>query len=108
MKRTKSPKTGSSKTDRSARRPAIARSMSPAATKCAAIFRNGSNQAVRLPQDLRFSDDVKEVSIRKQGDTLVISPIKKDWASFFAAAVDVPDNFMADRADLPPQSRESL
>ena len=37
-------------------------------------FKNGANQAVRLPQEIRFPADVKEVRIRKQGDALVITP----------------------------------
>jgi antitoxin VapB len=82
--------------------------MSTAASRRASIFRNGANQAVRLPQELRFPQEVKEVRIRKQGDSLVLSPIRPDWASFFAMKVDVPDDFLADRGDSPPQEREPL
>jgi antitoxin VapB len=74
----------------------------------AAIFRNGRNQAVRLPQDLRFPDKVKEVQIRREGDSILISPLKPDWPSFFALDVRVPDDFLAQRNDSPPQERESL
>jgi antitoxin VapB len=76
--------------------------------KRAAIFRNGSNQAVRLPQELRFEEHVKEVRIRKLADSLLLSPIKPDWVSFFALEVEVPDDFLTDRDDQPPQSRRSL
>lgn len=82
--------------------------MFTAYAKRASIFRNGSNQAVRLPQELRFADDVKEVRIRKQGDSLLISPVKPDWASFFAIDISVPHDFLAGRADAPPQSRAPL
>jgi antitoxin VapB len=82
--------------------------MSSGAARRASIFRNGANQAVRLPQDLRFPEDVKEVRIRKQGDGLFITPIKPDWSSFFALQVDVPDHFLANGNDPPPQSREPL
>ena len=57
---------------------------------------------------MRFADHIKEVRIRRQGGGLLISPIKPDWASFFALDVDVPDDFLSDREDLPPQSREPL
>jgi antitoxin VapB len=77
-------------------------------TKRASIFRNGANQAVRLPQELRFPEDVKEVRIRKQGDGLFITPVKPDWSSFFALQVDVPDDFLDNRKDLPPQQRGPL
>ena len=85
-----------------------AKSMSTAASRRASIFRNGANQAVRLPQELRFPEEVTEVRIRKQGDNLVLSPIRPDWASFFALKVDVPEDFLTDRDDPPPQSREPL
>ncbi len=74
----------------------------------ASIFRNGSNQAVRLPQDMRFNDNVREVRIRRLGDGLLLSPMRPDWASFFSLETPVPDDFLADRQDQPPQSREPL
>jgi antitoxin VapB len=74
----------------------------------ASIFRNGANQAVRLPQELRFSDEVKEVRIRKQGDALLISPIKPNWATFFSLTTDVPEDFLAHKDNSPPQSRDPL
>ena len=80
--------------------------MSSGVAKRASIFRNGANQAVRLPQELRFTEDVKEVRIRKQGDGLIITPVKPDWSSFFALEVDVPDDFLENRNDMPPQSRD--
>lgn len=85
-----------------------AKSMATSASRRASIFRNGANQAVRLPQELRFPAEVREVRIRKQGTSLVLSPIRPDWTSFFAMKVDVPDDFLADRADSPPQEREPL
>jgi antitoxin VapB len=74
----------------------------------ASIFRNGRNQAVRLPQDLKFPDKVKEVQVRKQGDSILLSPVKPDWASFFALDVRVPDDFLAGREDSAPQERDPL
>ena len=82
--------------------------MSSAVSKRASIFHNGANQAVRLPQELRFPADVEEVRIRKQGDGLRISRIKPNWASFFEMQVDVPDDFLDDRDDSSPQSRDLL
>ena len=87
---------------------ASAKPMSTSFFRSASIFRNGANQAVRLPQELRFSEEVKEVRIRKQGDSLLISPVRLDWASFFAHEVDVPDDFLEQRDDSPPQAREAL
>src|SRR5882724_10623607 len=98
--RTGKAKSGTSKT--------AARTMSSVAGKRASIFRNGANQAVRLPQELRFPADVKEVQIRKQGDGLFITPVKPNWSSFFALQVDVPDDFLESRSDSPAQSRDPL
>jgi antitoxin VapB len=82
--------------------------MSSAVSKRASIFRNGANQAVRLPQELRFPAEVKEVRICKQGDGLLISPVKPSWSSFFAMQVDVPDDFLENRNDSPARSRDPL
>jgi antitoxin VapB len=87
---------------------AAARSTSGTVSKRASIFRNGANQAVRLPQELRFPADVKEVRICKQGDGLFITPVKPNWTSFFALRADVPDDFLENRLDSPPQSRDPL
>ena len=94
--------------NRSVKPKAAAKSLSSSVSKRASIFRNGANQAVRLPQELRFPEDVKEVRIRKQGNGLFISPVKPDWSSFFAMQVDVPDDFLENRDDSLPQSREAL
>jgi antitoxin VapB len=96
------------KKNRSVKPKAAAKSLSSSVSKRASIFRNGANQAVRLPQELRFPEDVKEVRIRKQGNGLLISPVKPDWSSFFAMQVDVPDDFLENRDDSLPQSREAL
>jgi antitoxin VapB len=74
----------------------------------AAIFRNGVNQAVRLPQSLRFSDEVREVQVVRQGRGLVITPVRPSWSTFFNSKVKVPDDFLMPRADDPPQEREPL
>lgn len=92
---------------KNAQRAAMPKAMASATSKRASIFRNGSNQVVRLPQELRFSENVKEVRIRKQAGSLLLSPVRPDWASFFALEVLVPDDFLSDRDDSPPQQRES-
>ena len=39
------------------------------------IFKNGRNQAIRLPRDLEF-ENVKELSIRKEGNAIILTPMK--------------------------------
>jgi hypothetical protein len=41
----------------------------------AKLFRNGRSQAVRLPKEFRFEG--KEVSIRREGDSVVLEPLKR-------------------------------
>jgi hypothetical protein len=37
-----------------------------------------------------------------------LSPVKPDWPSFFALDVKVPDDFLRERGDSPPQARDPL
>ena len=39
------------------------------------LFRNGQNQAVRIPKD--FELDGKEATVRKVNDCLILEPVKK-------------------------------
>ena len=75
-------------------------------TKRARIFMNGRSQAVRLPKEFRFDGD--EVFIRKSGDTVILSATKPDWDVFFDEASAFDKDFLAERADTPPQNRAGL
>jgi antitoxin VapB len=48
----------------------------------ARIFVHGGSQAVRLPKEFRFEGD--EVRIRRDGDKVILEPIKRDWKAFWA------------------------
>jgi antitoxin VapB len=76
--------------------------------RTAKLFQNGRSQAVRLPADLRFEGT--EVYIRRDPKTgdVVLSRRPESWDSFFEL-VDrerVPEDFMSDRKDAPPQERD--
>jgi antitoxin VapB len=76
--------------------------------RIAKLFRNGRSQAVRLPADLRFPGS--EVYIRRDptnGD-VILSRRPESWRDFFELmkTVDVPEDFLADRKDVPPQKRD--
>ena len=44
----------------------------------AKLFRNGRSQAVRLPKEFRFEGS--EVSVRREGDAVVLEPMKtRTW-----------------------------
>ena len=47
------------------------------------LFKSNQTQAVRLPKDVAFPDDVKEVEIIKVGNSRVISPVGHRWDAFF-------------------------
>jgi antitoxin VapB len=52
----------------------------------AKLFTHGGSQAVRLPKAFRFEG--KEVSIRKDGDSVILEPLRsdrpRDWSAYWA------------------------
>lgn len=73
----------------------------------ARIFRNGRNQAVRIPVELSL--DAETVTIERQGDALILRPlVSGGWDRFFAdpSLVLPPDFELED--DPPPQERSAL
>ena len=73
-------------------------------TTTAKVFMNGRSQAVRLPAKFRFS--CREVFVEQQGDVLVLRPKPAGWDDFFARKFQVPTDFLKDRKDRPPETRE--
>ena len=76
--------------------------------RTAKLFRNGRSQAVRLPAEYRFQSS--EVYIRRDpasGD-VILSRRPESWQDFFELmnTIDVPEDFLADRQDAPPQKRK--
>ncbi|WP_422381540.1 type II toxin-antitoxin system VapB family antitoxin [Marinicellulosiphila megalodicopiae] len=47
------------------------------------IFTNNRTQAVRLPAQMRFDDDIKQVSVRRVGKDRILCPLENTWDSFF-------------------------
>lgn len=72
------------------------------------VFKNNSTQAVRLPVDARFPDNVKKVSVRIVGQDRILTPITNTWDSFFLQGTPVTDDFMTERAPQEQQERESF
>lgn len=73
----------------------------------AKLFDNGRSQAVRIPKALRFSG-VERVALRRDGEALILTPVRKDWQSFADEALEVDGDFLADRPDLFDASRVDL
>ena len=76
----------------------------------AKLFKNGRSQAVRLPAEFRFAEN--EVYIRRDpvSGEVVLSRRPGSWEEFFELVkrLDVPQDFMTDRRDAPPQIRQEL
>jgi antitoxin VapB len=70
----------------------------------AKLFMNGRSQAVRLPAEFRFAGT--EVLIEREGDAVVLRPKPEGWDDFFARPSRVPDDFLAQRDDRPPEARD--
>lgn len=82
--------------------------------KTAKIFKNGASQAVRLPAEFRFSDDLEAVYIRRDertGNVILSAAPSSSWAEFFALrdTAPAPSDFLANRPlNEPLTLRESL
>ncbi len=68
------------------------------------IFRSNRSQAVRLAKDVAFPDDVKQVTVPRDGKRRVIVPTDSLWDEFF----DSPGIELGPREQPPVQTRESL
>jgi antitoxin VapB len=72
----------------------------------AALFRNGRNQAVRIPRE--FEMEGTEVLMRKDGDRLILTPIRKNRLLDLLASWEPLDEGLPEVEDLPPQTRDAL
>jgi antitoxin VapB len=76
--------------------------------RTAKLFLNGRSQAVRLPAEYRFQGS--QVYVRRDPATgdVILSRRPESWGDFFELMknIDVPEDFLADRRDAPPQKRK--
>ncbi len=70
------------------------------------IFRNNRNQAIRLPKDFEFPG-VTELTIEKQGDTILLRPVRPSWTSFLDEPL-ADEDFLRERPDAIAEGRFSL
>ena len=68
----------------------------------ARVFRNGANQAIRIPVGMSFETD--EVTLEKDGEALIVRPLRRPgWEAFFSdPEMALPDDFDTGE-DLPPE-----
>jgi antitoxin VapB len=56
------------------------------------LFQSNRSQAVRLPKDVSFPPNVREVVILREGSRRVIVPADSVWDDFFdSSGIDFPD-----------------
>lgn len=76
----------------------------PDGARTVSLFRNGRNQAVRIP--VAFELPGNQATIRKEGDRLIIEPKGGMSAKAFGELLDkfepIPDFPDVDDSDLPP------
>ncbi|MDB5446663.1 MAG: AbrB/MazE/SpoVT family DNA-binding protein [Phenylobacterium sp.] len=68
------------------------------------LFQSNRSQAVRLPKDVAFPEDVRSVVVLRQGRTRLIAPADAVWDDFF----DAPGIELPARDQPPAQAREPL
>ena len=74
--------------------------------RTARLFRNGANQAVRLPRDLEI--DADEVLIHREGNRIVLTPKPRSWDDYFARGRRLGDDVADTIDDYPTQTREGF
>lgn len=62
------------------------------------VFKNGNNQAVRLPKDMEF-DNVSELEIVKIGEVITLRPIRPSWQSL-TTLPQADADFLQDRPSI--------
>lgn len=63
-----------------------------------AIFNNCHSQAIRIPKDMEFAG-VSELEIRKEGDTLILRPVRPSWLSL-ADEATLDADFLQERPNV--------
>lgn len=73
----------------------------------AKLFTNGRSQAVRLPKAFRF-EGVSEVSIERDGEAVILRPIKRPGIQRLIDSLDQFENFPDRQQPEQPDARDSL
>ena len=64
------------------------------------LFRNGRNQALRIPREFELEGD--EAIIRREGDRLIIEPIRRDGLLSVLAGLNPIDETFPDMDEALP------
>ena len=52
--------------------------------RIASLFKTNRSQALRIPKELAFPEGLKKVYVRKEGASLIVTPVDDFWDEFFA------------------------
>lgn len=74
--------------------------------KYSKIFNNGGSQAVRIPAEYKFSDNVKEVQIEKKDDCIIIKAVQPTYDNLLNTLNNFSDDYMNERVQLKAEKRE--
>ncbi len=66
------------------------------------LFQSNRSQAVRLPKEVAFPEQIRDVTVIRDGDRRIIAPAGASWDDFFAA----PGFDLGERSQEPPQERD--
>lgn len=70
------------------------------------VFKSGNSQAVRIPRELSFPDNLQDVEIERRGDELIIRPVRKQKLTGLQAKLAAfSTDFLAD--GRPPAEPET-
>lgn len=58
-----------------------------------------------MPLEFRFPEAVREVFIRREGESVILTPRPTDWSGFFASGLKATDDFMVEVDRMPVQER---
>jgi len=72
--------------------------------KHVSLFRNGRNQAIRIPRE--FELEGTEAIIHKEGDKLIIEPVKKKSLKALLAILPTLDEDFPEIVDLPVEAED--
>lgn len=62
------------------------------------IFKNGKNQAIRLPNDMAY-DGISELEITRDGDVITLRPVRPSWPSL-AGLPTADQDFLQERPPI--------
>ena len=73
--------------------------------KHARLFRNGANQALRIPREFEF--ETEEVTLRREGRRLIVEPVSSETLAQVLDSFE-PLDFGLDPIDDAPPAPETL